>query len=46
MMTRLVRDLIRVAQSGWDVTVRVVLLCLAVAAVAVAISLVDLPGFM
>ena len=45
-MTRLVRELIRVAQSGWIVTTRLILLCLAVAAAAVAISRVGLPGFM
>ena len=45
-MTRLFELLKDVAESGWDVTVRVVLLCLAVAAVAVAFSLVGLPTLM
>lgn len=45
-MTQLIRDLIKVAQSGWAVTARVTLLCLAVAAAVVTVSLIGLPRFM
>jgi hypothetical protein len=45
-MVELLEKMKEIAKLGWGVTARVLMMCLAVAAVAVAFGFAGLPGFM